>query len=165
MGPFLIKFSFLSTPTKIEELTAGSDEKTQCSPSSSIFVGVERKENLIRNDPDKSEFTMGPFLSTPYWNVIFCALVMLNTKRAGGPGQRFVTAALCLKVAWILHDTIREEYFYTSAFLVQIQEEQRQCPQRFARRLHQVGKRAFPYLMKPPGETLWKLSLFFLYLY
>ena len=26
--------------------------------SSSIFVGAEREENLIRNDPDKSEFTM-----------------------------------------------------------------------------------------------------------
>ena len=25
--------------------------------SSSIFVGTERRENLIRNDPDKSEFT------------------------------------------------------------------------------------------------------------
>ena len=25
--------------------------------SSSIFVGAEREENLIRNDPDKSEFT------------------------------------------------------------------------------------------------------------
>ena len=23
----------------------------------------------------------------------------------------------------------------------------------------------FPYLMKPPGETSWKLSFFFLYLY
>ena len=66
--------SSLSAPTKIEELTAGSDEKTQRSPagnrtqglanssrtdpavSSSIFVGAEREE-LIRNDPDKSEFT------------------------------------------------------------------------------------------------------------
>ena len=26
--------------------------------SSSIFVGAEREENLIRNDPDKSEFTV-----------------------------------------------------------------------------------------------------------
>ena len=26
--------------------------------SSSIFVGAEREENLIRNDPDKSEFTI-----------------------------------------------------------------------------------------------------------
>ena len=26
--------------------------------SSSIFVGAERKKNLIRNDPDKSEFTI-----------------------------------------------------------------------------------------------------------
>ena len=49
--------------------------------------------------------------------------------------------------------------------LVQIQEEQRQFPRSFARRLHQVGKGTFPYLMKPPGETSWKLSLFFLYLY
>ena len=47
-----IKFSSISAPTKIEELTAGSDEKTQ-----RIFVGAEREENLIRNDPDKSEFT------------------------------------------------------------------------------------------------------------
>ena len=91
-----IKFSSLSAPTKIEELTAGSDEKTQRSPagnrtqglansgrtrrpwvrfpaglrcvfssdpavSSFIFVGAEREENLIRNDPDKSEFTMCRF--------------------------------------------------------------------------------------------------------
>ena len=42
------KFSSLSAPTKIEELTAGSDEKN---------VGAEREENLIRNDPDKSELT------------------------------------------------------------------------------------------------------------
>ena len=51
-----IKFSSLSAPTKIEELTAGSDEKTQ-----RIFVGVEREENLIRNDPDESEFTITVF--------------------------------------------------------------------------------------------------------
>ena len=67
-GSFLIKFSSLSATTKIEELTAGSDEKTQRSPpgieprvlqilvarsdhtlsdpavSSSIFVGAEREE-------------------------------------------------------------------------------------------------------------------------
>ena len=31
-----------------------------CDPvvSSSIFVGAEREENLIRNDPDKSKFTI-----------------------------------------------------------------------------------------------------------
>ena len=33
VGKFLIKFSSLSAPTKIEELTAGSDEKTQRSPA------------------------------------------------------------------------------------------------------------------------------------
>ena len=66
--------SSLSAPSKIEELTAGLDEKTQRSPAgnrtqglansgrtdpavnSSIFVGAEREE-LICNDPDKSEFT------------------------------------------------------------------------------------------------------------
>ena len=32
-GSFLIKFSSLSAPTKTEELTAGSDEKTQRSPT------------------------------------------------------------------------------------------------------------------------------------
>ena len=67
-----LKFSSLSAPTKVEELTAGSDEKkTQRSPavpasvfssdpavSSSTFVGAEREENLSRNDPDKSEFTV-----------------------------------------------------------------------------------------------------------
>ena len=68
---YWIKFSSLSAPTKIEELTTGSDEKTQRSRagnrtqglansvSSFIFVGAdhEREGNLIRNDPDKSEFT------------------------------------------------------------------------------------------------------------
>ena len=79
--------SSLSAPTKIEELTAGSDEKkfvaqwleratrfrkilgsipggaalcffsSDPAVSSSIFVGAEREE-LIRNDPDKSEFTI-----------------------------------------------------------------------------------------------------------
>ena len=83
--PFLIKFSSHSAPTRIEELTAGSDEKHSAAPpgieprvlrilvarynhwatkpqrelrvNSSIFVGAEREESLIRNDPDKSEFT------------------------------------------------------------------------------------------------------------
>ena len=60
----LIRFSSLSAPTKIEELTARSDEKTQRSPAGdrtqglAKFVGAEREENLIRNDPDKSEFTI-----------------------------------------------------------------------------------------------------------
>ena len=63
--------SSLSAPTKIEELTAGSDEKNTTQPrrdvcfffssdpavSSSIFVGAEREE-MIRNDPNKSEFTI-----------------------------------------------------------------------------------------------------------
>ena len=31
--------------------------------SSSIFVGAEREENLIRNDPDKCEFTIELFPS------------------------------------------------------------------------------------------------------
>ena len=66
-GSILIIFSSLLAPTKIEELTAGSDDKTQLSPAvfssdpavrSSIFVGAEKEENLIRNDPDESEFTM-----------------------------------------------------------------------------------------------------------
>ena len=75
--PNQTRFPFSSSaPTKIEDLTAGSDEKTQRRPwvrfpaglrcvfssdpavSSSIFVGAEREENLIRNDPDKSEFTI-----------------------------------------------------------------------------------------------------------
>ena len=55
-------FSSLSAPTKIEELTARSDEKHSAAPplavSSFIFVGAERGGNSIRNDPDKSEFTM-----------------------------------------------------------------------------------------------------------
>ena len=98
-GSFLIKFSSLSAPTKIEDLTAGSDEKTQRRPtgdrtqglassdwleratgirkilglipggpalcflsahavSYSTLVGAEREENLIRNDPGNSEFTI-----------------------------------------------------------------------------------------------------------
>ena len=59
----IIKFSTLSAPTKIEELTAGSDEKTQRSPAANR-TQAERVENLIRNDPDKSEFTIK--------NVMFC---------------------------------------------------------------------------------------------
>ena len=75
-GSFLIKFSSLSAPTKIEELTAGSDENvaqwleratrirktlgsipggaalffffsSDPAVSSSIFVGAERVDNLI----------------------------------------------------------------------------------------------------------------------
>ena len=73
--------SSLSAPTKIEELTAGSEEKKNTAQprrgaalcfffffffssdpavSSSIFVGAEREE-LIRNDPDKSECTKVQF--------------------------------------------------------------------------------------------------------
>ena len=39
-GSFLIKFSPLSAPTKIEELTAGSDEKTQRSPAGNRTQGI-----------------------------------------------------------------------------------------------------------------------------
>ena len=39
-GSFLIKFSSLSAPTKIEELTAGSDEKTQRSPAGNRTQGL-----------------------------------------------------------------------------------------------------------------------------
>ena len=66
-GSFLIKFSSLSAPTEIEELTVGSDEKNntgqprqESNPgswlefssdptvSSSIFVGAVREDNLIQ---------------------------------------------------------------------------------------------------------------------
>ena len=53
LGSYLIKFSSLSPPKKIEELTAGSDERgcavffsSDLAVSSSIFVGAEREENL-----------------------------------------------------------------------------------------------------------------------
>ena len=49
---FFIKFSSLSAPTKIEELTAGSDEKT------SIFVGAEREENLIGMIPTRASLRL-----------------------------------------------------------------------------------------------------------
>ena len=45
-----IKFSSLSAPTKIEELTAGSDEKT-------IFVGAEREKNLIGMIPTRASLS------------------------------------------------------------------------------------------------------------
>ena len=79
----------------------------------------------------------------------------------GWPEQIFSNHAETIRtfLPWAMDDENED-------ILVQIQEEQRQFAQRFARRLHQVGKREpFPYLMKPPGETLCKLSLFFLYLY
>ena len=41
-GSFLIKFSSLSSPTKIEELTAGSDEKTQPSPAGNRTQGLAK---------------------------------------------------------------------------------------------------------------------------
>ena len=49
-GSFLIKFSSLSAPTKIEELTTGSDEKTQRSPAENRTQGLansSRKLGLI----------------------------------------------------------------------------------------------------------------------
>ena len=51
-----ILFSFNSDK---DRRTDGRIRRKNTAPavSSSIFVGVERKENLIRNDPDKSEFT------------------------------------------------------------------------------------------------------------
>ena len=65
-------------PTRIEELTAGSDKKKKHSTpppppfllflfssdpavSSSIFVG-EKGQNLMRNDPDKSELLISFYL-------------------------------------------------------------------------------------------------------
>ena len=54
---FLSQFSSLSAPTKIEVLCFFS-LLIRLSISSSIFVGAEREENLIRNDTDKSEFTI-----------------------------------------------------------------------------------------------------------
>ena len=79
-----IKSSSLSAATKIEELTAGSDEK-----HSSIFVGAEREENLIRNDPDKSEFTMCleiPPGQNPLCGVAYsCSNVHLPTAKSMQP--------------------------------------------------------------------------------
>ena len=44
--------------------------------SSSIFVGAEREENLIRTDPDKSEFTV-------FCLLFFSALLNLDSFRCG----------------------------------------------------------------------------------
>ena len=43
----LIKFSSLSAPTKIEELTIGSDEKTQRSPAGVLLSLLELEEKRI----------------------------------------------------------------------------------------------------------------------
>ena len=48
-GSFLIKFSSLSAPTKIEELTAGSDEKTQRSPAGNRTQGLANSSR--KQDP------------------------------------------------------------------------------------------------------------------
>ena len=47
VGIIPIKFSSLSAPTKIEELTAGSDEKTQRSPLSVLLSLSVLKEKRI----------------------------------------------------------------------------------------------------------------------
>ena len=44
--------------------------------SSSTFVGTERKENLIRNDPDKSEFTKPVLIPTPIWHACSYSLAL-----------------------------------------------------------------------------------------
>ena len=46
-GSFLIKFSSLSAPTKIEELAAGSDEKTQRSPAGSRTQGLANSSRTL----------------------------------------------------------------------------------------------------------------------
>ena len=53
-GSFLIKFSSLSAPTKIEELTAGSDEKTQRSPAGNRIQGLVKS---IRTLYTRGEFS------------------------------------------------------------------------------------------------------------
>ena len=45
VGIIPIKFSSLSAPTKIEELTVGSDEKTQRSPAGNRTQGLAKVEN------------------------------------------------------------------------------------------------------------------------
>ena len=42
-----IKFSSLSAPTKIEELTAGSDEKTQRSPAGNRTQGLANSSRTL----------------------------------------------------------------------------------------------------------------------
>ena len=44
---FVIKFSTLSAPTKIEELTAGSDEKTQRSPAGNRTQGLANSSRTL----------------------------------------------------------------------------------------------------------------------
>ena len=46
-GSFLIKFSSLSAPKKIEELTAGSDEKTQRSPAGNRTQGLANSSRTL----------------------------------------------------------------------------------------------------------------------
>ena len=47
VGIILIKFSSLSAPTKIEELTAGSDEKTQRSPAGNRTQGLANSSRTL----------------------------------------------------------------------------------------------------------------------
>ena len=44
---FSLKFSSLSAPTKIEELTAGSDEKTQRSPAGNRTQGLANSSRTL----------------------------------------------------------------------------------------------------------------------
>ena len=56
---FQIKFSSLSAPTKIEELTAGSDEKTQRSPAGNRTQGLANSSRTLW--PLSYEATTGTF--------------------------------------------------------------------------------------------------------
>ena len=47
VGIIPIKFSSLSAPTKIEELTAGSDEKTQRSPAGNRTQGLANSSRTL----------------------------------------------------------------------------------------------------------------------
>ena len=47
VGIIPIKFSTLSAPTKIEELTAGSDEKTQRSPAGNRTQGLANSSRTL----------------------------------------------------------------------------------------------------------------------
>ena len=60
VGIIPIKFSSLSAPTKIEELTADSRCVFSSDPavSSSIFVGAEREENLIGMIPARASLRL-----------------------------------------------------------------------------------------------------------
>ena len=78
--------------------------------SSSIFVGAEREENLIRNDPEKSEFTGDGTDLNPAsfrWSLCACRLGQSGSPRSGKETDSLKSRIYTQSPLWLRSSVVR----------------------------------------------------------